>query len=49
MGGGIEAHGPGRVFYPGLGTWNNVDFQDEWKSVDEYGRLVLPGSDGSGG
>jgi hypothetical protein len=38
----IEAHGPGRVFYPGLGRWNNEDFQDEWKRVDDHGRLVLP-------
>jgi len=37
----IEGHGGSRVFYPGLGTWNNRDFQDEWKDVDERGRLVL--------
>lgn len=37
----IEAHGPGRVFYPGLGNWNNRDFQDEWKRVDHRGRLIL--------
>lgn len=35
----IEAHGGSRVFYPGLGKWNNVDFQDEWKRVDEFDRL----------
>ena len=39
----LEPHGPGRVFYPGLGAWDNADFQDEWKYVDEAGRLVLPG------
>ncbi|MEM9041193.1 MAG: phytanoyl-CoA dioxygenase family protein [Actinomycetota bacterium] len=38
----FSGHGDGRVFYPGLGAWNNVDFQDEWKRVDEHGRLVLP-------
>jgi hypothetical protein len=37
----FDAHGGGKVFYPGLGKWNNVEFQDEWKSVDEHGRLVL--------
>jgi len=36
----IEPHGPGRVFYPGLGSWGNADFQDEWKYVDHNGRLV---------
>ena len=35
----IEGHGGSRVFYPGLGAWNNSDFQDEWKRVDESGRL----------
>lgn len=40
-GAGFEGHGGSRVFYPGLGHWNNADFQDEWKDVDEYGRLVL--------
>lgn len=35
----LEPHGPGRVFYPGLGSWANEDFQDEWKFVDERGRL----------
>lgn len=39
----IEPHGPGRVFYPGLGSWENADFQDEWKYVDDLGRLRLPG------
>ena len=38
----INPHGPGRVFYPGLGSWENADFQDEWKYVDERGRLRLP-------
>jgi hypothetical protein len=37
----FEAHGGDRVFYPGLGRWNNDDFQDEWKDVDEAGRLRL--------
>ena len=36
-----SAHGPDKVFYPGLGHWNNADFQDEWKRVDERGRLLL--------
>ena len=35
------AHGRDKVFFPGLGSWNNKDFQDEWKSVDEHGRLVI--------
>ena len=37
----INPHGPGRVFYPGLGRWANADFQDEWKYVDEFGRLRI--------
>ena len=37
----LNPHGPGRVFYPGLGSWMNADFQDEWKYVDEAGRLDL--------
>mgnify|MGYP001821674872 FL=1 len=37
----IEAHGRDRVFFPGLGSWNNKEFQDEWKPVDEQGRLAL--------
>lgn len=37
----LDPHGPGRVFYPGLGSWANEDFQDEWKYVDEQGRLRL--------
>ena len=37
----IEGHGGRRVFYPGLGQWNNEDFQDEWKDIDEHGRLRL--------
>ncbi len=40
-GDGFEGHGGRRVFYPGLGRWNNEDFQDEWKDVDEFGRLHL--------
>lgn len=39
----LNPHGPGRVFYPGLGKWQNEDFQDEWKYVDERGRLQLGG------
>ena len=37
----INPHGPGRVFYPGLGRWANADFQDEWKYVDDQGRLLI--------
>ncbi len=37
----FSGHGGRRVFYPGLGRWNNDDFQDEWKHIDEQGRLVL--------
>ena len=37
----FEGHGGRRVFYPGLGRWNNDDFQDEWKDIDERGRLRL--------
>jgi hypothetical protein len=37
----IEGHGGSRVFYPGLGRWNNDDFQDEWKDVDDGGRMKL--------
>ena len=37
----FEGHGGRRVFYPGLGQWNNDDFQDEWKDIDEYGRIQL--------
>ena len=36
-----EAHGGRRVFLPGLGSWKNQNFQDEWKAVDERGRLVM--------
>ncbi len=39
--GQVEGHGGSRVFYPGLGRWRNADFQDEWKYVDERGRIVL--------
>lgn len=45
----INPHGPGRVFYPGLGSWANADFQDEWKYVDEGGRLRLADSPDSSG
>ncbi len=41
--GEVEGHGGRRVFYPGMGRWNNVDFQDEWKHVDERGRLTMAG------
>ena len=41
----INPHGPGRVFYPGLGRWANADFQDEWKYVDDRGRLRLAPDD----
>ena len=37
----IEAHGRDKVFFPGMGSWNNKDFQDEWKPVDARGRLAL--------
>ncbi len=37
----FEGHGGRRVFYPGLGRWNNEDFQDEWKDIDEHGRMIL--------
>jgi hypothetical protein len=37
----IAAHGPGKVFYPGLGSWNNKEFLDEWKPVDARGRLKI--------
>jgi hypothetical protein len=36
-----EAHGYDKVFLPGLGRWNNHEFQDEWKRVDTWGRLVI--------
>ncbi len=36
-----EAHGYDKVFMPGLGQWNNRNFQDEWKRVDEFGRLII--------
>jgi len=45
----LNPHGPGRVFYPGLGTWQNEDFQDEWKYVDEWGRIQLTGRPEDGG
>ena len=41
----IEGHGDQRVFYPGLGQWNNEDFQDEWKRVDDTGRLLTAPGD----
>ena len=36
-----EAHGYDKVFLPGLGSWNNHEFLDEWKRVDDLGRLIL--------
>lgn len=39
----LNPHGPGRVFFPGLGQWQNEDFQDEWKYIDDQGRLLLNG------
>ncbi len=45
----LAPHGGERVFYPGLGSWANADFQDEWKYVDERGRLVLDVRDASNG
>ncbi|MEM8954797.1 MAG: phytanoyl-CoA dioxygenase family protein [Verrucomicrobiota bacterium] len=41
-----EAHGRDKVFLPGLGQWNNRDFQDEWKRVDDRGRLVIVEKEG---
>lgn len=35
------AHGGDKVFFPGLGSWKNRDFRDEWKPVDQHGRLQL--------
>ena len=37
----FDGHGGRRVFYPGLGRWDNDDFQDEWKDIDDQGRLLL--------
>ncbi|MFZ8999422.1 MAG: phytanoyl-CoA dioxygenase family protein [Ilumatobacteraceae bacterium] len=48
-GAAFEGHGGQRVFYPGLGHWNNEDFQDEWKDIDEFGRLRLRPAGGIGG
>ena len=36
-----ELHGGRRVFLPGLGNWKNQNFQDEWKAVDQRGRLLM--------
>lgn len=37
----FNPHGGNRVFMPGLvRSNNNVEFQEEWKDVDELGRLV---------
>lgn len=33
--------GKPRVFLPGRGRGNNKDFADEWKEVDDRGRLVI--------
>lgn len=35
-----EAHGYDKVFFPGLGAWGNKDLQDEWKRIDERGRMM---------
>lgn len=32
--------GPQRAFLPGRAPGNNEDFQEEWKRVDEWGRLL---------
>jgi len=33
--------GSPKVFLPGLGKWNdNKDFEEEWKRVDRFGRLI---------
>ena len=42
-----EAHGRDKVFFPGLGSWKNKDFKDEWKPVDEFGRLDMGESEKS--
>lgn len=44
----FPAHGRDKVFYPGLGTWNNAEFMDEWKPVDEFGRLDIGTKDHPG-
>lgn len=37
----LNPHGGRRVFLPGLGKWNNnKEFEEEWKPVDDYGRLI---------
>src|ERR1041385_2435172 len=37
----INPHGGRRVFLPGLGKWNNnKEFEEEWKPVDDHGRLI---------
>jgi hypothetical protein len=43
----FTGHGGRRVFYPGLGSWNNSDFQDEWKDIDDQGRLLLRPEEGT--
>jgi ectoine hydroxylase-related dioxygenase (phytanoyl-CoA dioxygenase family) len=41
-GGNVNPHGGRRVFLPGLGKWNNnKEFEEEWKPVDDYGRLLM--------
>jgi len=41
----INPHGGRRVFLPGLGKWNNnKQFEEEWKPVDEFGRLQMFGT-----
>jgi len=34
------AHGRDKVFFPGLGSWGNKELRDEWKKVDNLGRLL---------
>jgi hypothetical protein len=42
----VNPHGgKPRVFLPGRGLGKNKDFQDEWKEVDELGRLITTVSD----
>jgi len=37
----LNPHGGNRVFLPGLGRWNNnKEFEEEWKPVDNQGKLI---------
>jgi hypothetical protein len=36
----VTGQGGGKAVYPSLRSWNNADFQDEWKFVDDQGHLV---------